>query len=138
MKFYYYSNCVKAIEELKKRLVEAPILITPNWDLPFELKSNASDIVVGFYQDKVKTSSSIWLTMPPRLLMLLKWIYYDRERDIVINVCFWQFLVLLCGKSYWVHKVLYYPLVIQKGRKKPNFIQWILLLHEFDIEIKDR
>nr|GEX39667.1 reverse transcriptase domain-containing protein [Tanacetum cinerariifolium] len=32
---------------VKEKLTEAPILITPNWDLPFELMCDASDFAIG-------------------------------------------------------------------------------------------
>ena len=32
---------------LKQALIEAPILESPNWDLPFEIMCDASDYVVG-------------------------------------------------------------------------------------------
>ncbi|GJR31727.1 reverse transcriptase domain-containing protein [Tanacetum coccineum] len=36
-----------AFEMLKKKLTEAPILIAPDWDLPFELMCDASDFAIG-------------------------------------------------------------------------------------------
>ncbi|GJS74334.1 reverse transcriptase domain-containing protein [Tanacetum coccineum] len=36
-----------AFETLKKKLTEAPILIAPDWDLPFELMCDASDFAIG-------------------------------------------------------------------------------------------
>ncbi|GJV54089.1 reverse transcriptase domain-containing protein [Tanacetum coccineum] len=36
-----------AFEALKKKLTEAPILIVPEWDLPFELMCDASDFAIG-------------------------------------------------------------------------------------------
>nr|GEX69850.1 reverse transcriptase domain-containing protein [Tanacetum cinerariifolium] len=36
-----------AFQRLKKKLMEAPILIAPNWDLPFELMCDASDFAIG-------------------------------------------------------------------------------------------
>ncbi|GJT09190.1 reverse transcriptase domain-containing protein [Tanacetum coccineum] len=36
-----------AFETLKKKLTEAPILITPDWDLPLELMCDASDFAKG-------------------------------------------------------------------------------------------
>nr|GEW55322.1 reverse transcriptase domain-containing protein [Tanacetum cinerariifolium] len=35
--FIFSDECIQAFETLKKKLTEAPILIAPNWDLPFEL-----------------------------------------------------------------------------------------------------
>ena len=37
----------RAFMQLKRSLVEAPILQSPNWDLPFEIMCNASDFAVG-------------------------------------------------------------------------------------------
>nr|GFB55870.1 hypothetical protein [Tanacetum cinerariifolium] len=37
----------KAFRTLKDKLTEAPILIAPNWDKPFELMCDASDYAVG-------------------------------------------------------------------------------------------
>ncbi|GJU41424.1 reverse transcriptase domain-containing protein [Tanacetum coccineum] len=36
-----------AFQTLKKKLTEAPILIAPNWDQPFELMCDASDYAIG-------------------------------------------------------------------------------------------
>ena len=36
-----------AFMQLKRALVEAPILQSPNWDLPFEIMCDALDFVVG-------------------------------------------------------------------------------------------
>nr|GFB26431.1 reverse transcriptase domain-containing protein [Tanacetum cinerariifolium] len=35
--FVFSEDCIQALQTLKKKLTEAPILIAPNWDLPFEL-----------------------------------------------------------------------------------------------------
>nr|GFA36689.1 DNA-directed DNA polymerase [Tanacetum cinerariifolium] len=35
------------VDKAKKILTEAPILISPNWDLPFELMCDASDFAIG-------------------------------------------------------------------------------------------
>nr|GEY76945.1 reverse transcriptase domain-containing protein [Tanacetum cinerariifolium] len=41
------KDCIKAFQTLKQKLTEAPILIAPNWDLPFELMCDASDFAIG-------------------------------------------------------------------------------------------
>ncbi|XP_070010083.1 uncharacterized protein [Nicotiana sylvestris] len=39
--------CLKAFEELKKKLVTAFIIVAPDWSLPFELMCDASDFAIG-------------------------------------------------------------------------------------------
>ncbi|GJX73507.1 reverse transcriptase domain-containing protein [Tanacetum coccineum] len=43
----FVKECIDAFETIKKKLTEAPILVTPDWDLPFETMCDASDFVVG-------------------------------------------------------------------------------------------
>nr|GFB60522.1 reverse transcriptase domain-containing protein [Tanacetum cinerariifolium] len=45
--FIFSEDCIKAFQMLKKKLTEAPILISPNWDLPFELMCDASNFAIG-------------------------------------------------------------------------------------------
>nr|GEV10483.1 reverse transcriptase domain-containing protein [Tanacetum cinerariifolium] len=40
-------KCVDAFQTLKRKLTEAPILIAPDWDMPFELMCDASDFAIG-------------------------------------------------------------------------------------------
>nr|GEY24862.1 hypothetical protein [Tanacetum cinerariifolium] len=44
--FIFSEDCIKAFQTLNKKLTEAPILIAPNWDLPFELMCDASDFAI--------------------------------------------------------------------------------------------
>ncbi|GKE16110.1 reverse transcriptase domain-containing protein [Tanacetum coccineum] len=41
------GDCIDAFETLKKKLTEAPILVVPDWNLPFELMCDASDFAIG-------------------------------------------------------------------------------------------
>ncbi|GJT19636.1 reverse transcriptase domain-containing protein [Tanacetum coccineum] len=43
--FIFLEDCILAFQTLKKKLTEAPILIAPNWDQPFEIMCDASDYV---------------------------------------------------------------------------------------------
>ena len=45
--FEFNEPCMNAFELLKKKLTSAPIVVTPDWNLPFELMCEASDFVVG-------------------------------------------------------------------------------------------
>nr|GEY85084.1 hypothetical protein [Tanacetum cinerariifolium] len=46
--FLFSKECVKAFQTLKIKLTKAPILIAPDWDLPFELMCDASDFAIEF------------------------------------------------------------------------------------------
>nr|GEU70121.1 reverse transcriptase domain-containing protein [Tanacetum cinerariifolium] len=50
------KECVEAFQTLKRKLTEAPILIVPDWDTPFELMYDASDFAIGAVLGKVKKS----------------------------------------------------------------------------------
>ncbi|GKD84099.1 reverse transcriptase domain-containing protein, partial [Tanacetum coccineum] len=45
--FVFSKECVEAFNALKKKLTEAPILVSPDWDLPFEIMCDANDYTVG-------------------------------------------------------------------------------------------
>nr|GEU54496.1 reverse transcriptase domain-containing protein [Tanacetum cinerariifolium] len=45
--FLFSKECVDAFNILKKKLTEAPILVVPDWNLPFELMCDASDFAIG-------------------------------------------------------------------------------------------
>ncbi|GJT19881.1 reverse transcriptase domain-containing protein [Tanacetum coccineum] len=45
-RFIFSNECIHAFETLNKKLTEAPILIAPDWDLPFELMYDASDFAI--------------------------------------------------------------------------------------------
>ncbi|GJU13575.1 reverse transcriptase domain-containing protein [Tanacetum coccineum] len=46
--FIFSNECIQAFEMLKKKLTEAPILIAPDWDLPFELMCDASNFAIVY------------------------------------------------------------------------------------------
>nr|GEV84204.1 reverse transcriptase domain-containing protein [Tanacetum cinerariifolium] len=45
--FVFSNDCIDAFETLKNKLTESPILVIPNWNLPFELMCDASEFVIG-------------------------------------------------------------------------------------------
>nr|GEY79318.1 DNA-directed DNA polymerase [Tanacetum cinerariifolium]GEZ47157.1 DNA-directed DNA polymerase [Tanacetum cinerariifolium] len=45
--FLFSKECVEAFQTLKRKLTKAPILISPDWDMPFELMYDASDFAIG-------------------------------------------------------------------------------------------
>nr|GEW73652.1 reverse transcriptase domain-containing protein [Tanacetum cinerariifolium] len=53
---FFSKECVEAFPTLKRKITEAPILIAPDWDFPFEFMCDASDfaigVVLGQHQEK--------------------------------------------------------------------------------------
>nr|GEU69242.1 reverse transcriptase domain-containing protein [Tanacetum cinerariifolium] len=44
--FNFFKECIQAFDKLKHKLTKAPIMIKPDWSLPFEVMCDASDYVV--------------------------------------------------------------------------------------------
>ncbi|GJU11285.1 reverse transcriptase domain-containing protein [Tanacetum coccineum] len=85
-----------AFEMLKKKLTEAPILIAPDWDLPFELMCDASDFAIGaflgqchekhfrpiHYASKtMNKAESHYTTTEKEMLAVLRWVLLLQEFD---------------------------------------------------------
>ncbi|GKB75738.1 reverse transcriptase domain-containing protein [Tanacetum coccineum] len=47
VEFDFSGDCKKAFNILKEKLTTAPIIISPDWNIPFELMCDASDFAVG-------------------------------------------------------------------------------------------
>ena len=45
--FDFDEECVQAFSILKDKLVSAPIIVPPDWDLSFELMCDTNDYVIG-------------------------------------------------------------------------------------------
>nr|GEV70508.1 DNA-directed DNA polymerase [Tanacetum cinerariifolium] len=45
--FFFSNECIKAFQIHKRKLTEAPILVSPDWDLPFEIMCDASYFSIG-------------------------------------------------------------------------------------------
>nr|GEU37021.1 reverse transcriptase domain-containing protein [Tanacetum cinerariifolium] len=46
--FDFNKECIKAFKTLKEKLMNAPIMVSPDWSQLFELMCDASDFAVGF------------------------------------------------------------------------------------------
>nr|GEU99231.1 reverse transcriptase domain-containing protein [Tanacetum cinerariifolium] len=54
--FLFSKDCIDAFETLKKKLTEAPILVVPDWNIPFELMCDASNFAIGAVLGQRKTN----------------------------------------------------------------------------------
>nr|GFA37916.1 reverse transcriptase domain-containing protein [Tanacetum cinerariifolium] len=53
--FVFSKECVDTFNTLKKKLTEDPILVVPDWNLPFKLMCDASDFAIGAVPGQRKT-----------------------------------------------------------------------------------
>nr|XP_009786564.1 PREDICTED: uncharacterized protein LOC104234659 [Nicotiana sylvestris] len=138
--FKFEDACLKAFEELKGRLVTAPIIIAPDWEQPFELMCDASDLAVGAVlgQRRNKIFHSIYYAS--KTLNLAQMNYTVTEKEFLAVVwAFDKFRSYLMGIKviiYTDHSAIRY--LFEKKDAKPRLIWWVLLLQEFDLEIRDR
>ncbi|KAD7477731.1 hypothetical protein E3N88_00867 [Mikania micrantha] len=122
--FVFDEECMKAFEFLKERLVSAHILVALDWSLPFELMCDASDRI--YYASKTLNDAEENYTTTEKELLAVVFAF-DK---------FWSYLVLSKTTVFTDHLALRF--LFAKKDAKPRLIRWILLLSEFDIEIKDK
>ena len=52
--FIFDENCLSVFQTLKKALILAPIIVTPDWNFPFKMMYDTSDYTVGAVLDQRK------------------------------------------------------------------------------------
>ncbi|GJZ19534.1 reverse transcriptase domain-containing protein [Tanacetum coccineum] len=137
--FIFSDECIQAFETLKKKLTEAPILIAPDWDLPFELMCDASDFAIGavlgqrhekhfrpiHYASKTMSEAESHYTTTKKEMLA---VVYAFEK-------FRSYLILNKSIVYTDHSALKY--LFAKKDSKARLLRWVLLLQEFTFKVID-
>ncbi|XP_061993424.1 uncharacterized protein LOC133711297 [Rosa rugosa] len=138
--FVFDKECMEAFEKLKKMLTEAPVIMPPDWSLPFELMCDASDYAVGAVLGQRVEKIPHVIYYASRTLNDAQLNYSTTEKELLAVVfALEKFRSYLLGTKVIVfsdHAALRY--LLTKKEAKPRLIRWILLLQEFDLEIKDK
>ncbi|GJS79812.1 reverse transcriptase domain-containing protein [Tanacetum coccineum] len=138
--FFFSTECIEAFNTLKKRLTEAPILVAPDWDLPFEIMCDASDFAVGAVLGQRKTKHFQPIHYASKTMNEAQAHYTTTEKELLAVVYafekFRPYLVLSKTIVYTDHSALKY--LLNKQDAKPRLLRWILLLQEFDVIIRDK
>ena len=138
-KFDFDESCKAVFVEIKSKLVTAPIMVTPNWNKEFETMCDASDYEMG-------------AVLGQRTEKMFKAIYYasktfnegqenysTTKKDMLAMVFACEkFRPYILGSHVIIHTdhaAIKYPMA--KKETNLRLIRWVLLLHEFDLEIKD-
>ncbi|GJS53838.1 reverse transcriptase domain-containing protein [Tanacetum coccineum] len=138
--FIFSKECIEAFNILKKKLIEAPILVAPDWDLPFEIMCDASDYAVGAVLGQRKTKHFQPIHYASKTMTDAQAHYTTTEKELLAVVYafekFRPYLVLSKTIVYTDHSALKY--LLAKQDDKPRLLRWILLLQEFDVIIRDK
>ncbi|KAB2597246.1 hypothetical protein D8674_000166 [Pyrus ussuriensis x Pyrus communis] len=134
------EECVVAFNKLKELLSTAPVIMPPDWSLPFELMCDASDYAVGAVLGQRVNKVPHVIYYASRTLNDAQLNYSTTEKELLAVVfALEKFRSYLIGTKVIVfsdHAALKY--LLTKKDAKPRLIRWILLLQEFDLEIKDK
>ena len=139
-KFDFDESCISTFEEIKSRLVSAPIMLTPDWNNEFEIMCDVNDYAMG-------------AVLGQRTENIFKVIYYasktfnEAQENYSTTEKEMLAMVFACEKSmpyilgshvviHTDHAVIKY--LMAKKDAKPRLIRWVLLLQEFDLEINDK
>ncbi|KAM1121581.1 hypothetical protein ACFX19_003285 [Malus domestica] len=138
--FEFNEECEKAFKHLKEMLTSAPIIRPPDWSIPFELMCDASDYALGAVLGQRKDKQPHVIYYASRTLNDAQLNYSTTEKELLAFVfALDKFRSYLLGTKviiYTDHAALKY--LLTKKKAKPRLIRWMLLLQEFDIEIRDK
>ncbi|CAN6583792.1 unnamed protein product [Malus baccata var. baccata] len=138
--FDFNEECEKAFNHLKEMLPSAPIIVPPDWSFPFELMCDASDYALGAVLGQRKEKRPHVIYYASRTLNDAQLNYSTTEKELLAVVfALDKFRSYLLGTKviiYTDHAALKY--LFTKKEAKPRLIRWMLLLQEFDIEIRDK
>jgi len=138
--FEFDDECLESFNILKRALTSVPIIQPPDWSLPFEIMYDASDYAIGPVLGQTKDKTHHAIAYASKTMIEAQLNYATTEKELLAAVFvidnFRSYLVGAKIIVYSDHVALKYFLT--KKDAKPRLIRWILLLQEFDLEIKDR
>ena len=139
-RFNFDDSCKAAFEEIKTRLVQAPIMAAPEWDKGFEIMCDASDFAMGAVLGQRTNKIFRVIYYASRTFNEAQENYSTTEKEMlaIVFACE-KFRPYILGSHVIVHTdhaAIKY--LMTKKEAKPRLTRWVLLLQEFDLEIKDK
>nr|GEY41146.1 reverse transcriptase domain-containing protein [Tanacetum cinerariifolium] len=135
--FVFSKEFINAFNTLKKKLIEAPILVVLDWNLPFELMCDASDCAIGAVLRQRKSKHFQPIHYASKMITEAQIHYTTTEKEMLAVVYafekFRPYLFLSKSIVYTDHSALKY--LLNKQDAKLRLLRWVLLLQEFDITI---
>lgn len=137
-KFQWSEECEAAFLGLKERLISAPVLRYPDFQKPFTLTTDASDVGLGAVLTQQENGKEHVVAYASRSLTKVEKRYSVTERECLALV--WatrRFRVYLQGRHFLL-RTDHNPLVHLRQSKDPRgkLARWILELEALDYELK--
>ncbi|CAM6113397.1 unnamed protein product [Calypogeia fissa] len=132
---------VESFEELKNRLLEAPILQTPDWEKEFHVFVDVSGFCIGVVLSQMDEEGKDHpLYFASRLMIATEKNYSATNREAlgIIYACkkFRHYLLRYKVVFHTDHNALKY--MVNKPDLTGRVARWVLLLQEFDYEVRVR
>nr|GEZ95784.1 reverse transcriptase domain-containing protein [Tanacetum cinerariifolium] len=125
--------------KIEDKLTEAPILIAPNRDQPFELMCDASDYAIGAVLGQRVEKHFRPIHYASKTMNQAETNYTTTEKEMLAVVYefekFRSYLIMNKSIVYTDHSALKY--LFAKKDAKARLLLWILLLQEFDFKVID-
>nr|GEW67545.1 reverse transcriptase domain-containing protein [Tanacetum cinerariifolium] len=137
--FIFSQECVDAFQTLKRMLIEALILIAPDWDMPFELMCDASDFAIGSVLGQLRDKHFRPIHYASKTMTEAESKYTTTEKEMLAVVYafekFRSYLILNKSIVYTDYSALKY--LFSKKDSKARLLRWVLLLQEFTFTVVD-
>ena len=138
--FDFDDVCLQAFNAIKEKMISAPVMTVPDWSQPFEVMCDASDFAIGAVLGKKRDKLFRAKYYARQTLNEARLNYTTTEKEMLdmVFACD-KFRSYLIGTKVIVfadHAALRY--LFGKKDAKPRLIRWILLLQEFDLEVRDK
>nr|GEV32319.1 reverse transcriptase domain-containing protein [Tanacetum cinerariifolium] len=131
--FIFSRERVEAFQTLKRKLTEAPILIAPDCDMPFELICDASDFAIGAVLGQCQDKHFRPIHYASKTMIEAESNYTTTEKEMLAVVYafekFRSYLIMNKSIVYTDHSALKY--LFGKKDSKTRLLCWVLLLKEF-------
>ena len=139
-KFEWTEACQSAFEELRDKLSTYPVLRPPDWDKPFYVFYDASNVVVGtaLCQSTGEKGKDQPIAYASKQLTLAERNYTTTERECLAMVfsvkkfCHY----LMCKLVFFFVDNIAIKLLVSKAELSGKLARWILLLEEFDYTVE--
>ena len=139
-RFKWSDACQEAFENLKEKLITAPVLSYPDRDSVFVLDTDASDTGIGAVLSQIQNGEEKVISYASKTLSRSQEKYCTTYKELLAVVSFVKmFRHYLWGRKFIV-RTDHASLVWLRRFKNPEGIvaRWITLLETYDMEIRHR